>query len=227
MQVSLRRYAFWRLTEAILWQSDESIFCVSDSGMHMQGRDETEVDWENHTMLASKLASSALHAQMPDLKDVVFSTNGGGGAKGFVSRLVGFWGLAALEISNNPALRHVTLVISGAGNDWCYKIMGKPRFYTIDDLPLETSDYYKMLVQYSKAFGSSVWLGLGNAAIYSGKQNGPHYDGYMQMMADLRKTVQGFDVVLTSERNMSSMEKRDVARCACTLRSTLMWCEIA
>ena len=103
---------------------------------------------------------------------------------------------------------------------------GKTCFYTIATLPEGTREYYKMLVLYSQAFGGSAWVGIGNAALYSGKQNGDHYEAYNIMVADLKSTVQDFDVVLTNDAQMASMDKQDVSHCLCTFRSTLMWCEI-
>ena len=57
--------------------------------MHIQGRGDKCIDFENHTMLTSLALSNAIKAQMPDVKDVTVSCNGGGGAKEFVKRLEG------------------------------------------------------------------------------------------------------------------------------------------
>ena len=67
--------------------------------------------------MTSLALTNAVQAQMPDVKDVVVSCNGGGGAKEFVKRLESYYGVAALLIPNNPALRNTTLIASGAGND--------------------------------------------------------------------------------------------------------------
>ena len=103
--------------------------------MHIQGRDDKLMDFENHTMLTSLALSNAIKAQMPDVKDVIVSCNGGGGAKQFVKRLEGHFGKVFLSIPNNPALRRMTLMISGAGDDWKYNKDGKRMFYNLNDVP--------------------------------------------------------------------------------------------
>ena len=62
-------------------------------------------------------------------------------------------------------------------------------------------------IEYSKAFGGSAWIGIGDAIIYSGKKNGPYFDLYTQMIADVRTTVQGIEVVLINERNISHIKE--------------------
>ena len=82
------------------------------------------------------------------------------------------------------------------------------------------------MVEYAQAFGSSAWIGIGSAEVYSGKQNEDYFDRYNQMVVDLRTMVQGFGVVLTNERAMQLLDKRDTSHCSCTMRSTRIWTEI-
>lgn len=203
------------------------MFVVTDGGCNLQERNDSNVDWANHALLCSQLLSRAAHAQCVDLKDIVVSVNGGGGAEQCAKLLVGYFGAAALSIKDNPALRHITVVVEGAGNDWCYEDKrGKAAFYTIDTLPEETKLYYRQVVKYAQAIGGSAWIGIGSAEVYSGKQNGDYFDRYNQMVVDLRTMVQGFGVVLTNERAMLHLDKRDTTHCACTMRSTRIWTEI-
>ena len=87
---------------------DESIFLQADSGMYTVHPEEKQVDFENHAMLTDIALSSALKAQMPEIKDITVSVNGGGGAVQFVRRLEQYYGREALLIPNNPALRRAT-----------------------------------------------------------------------------------------------------------------------
>ena len=76
--------------------------------------------------------------------------------------------------------------------------------------------------QYSAAFGCSIWFGIGNADRYNGKQCGPNYDLYEEMVTNLRSAVQEFEVVLTSEKCMAKFDLADTYHCATVLKSTLV-----
>ena len=154
------------------------------------------------------------------------SVNGGGKAATFVARLIEYFGIAALSIKSNPALRHITLVVEASGNDWTWNAGGKKHFHTPETLPKAVKKDYEDLCTYSQAFGASAWIGIGSAEIFSGKKNGVHFDAYNQMASDLRTTVQEFGVVLTSERPLMQLNKRDTQHFECTMHSTRLWCEI-
>ena len=77
-------------------------------------------EYERYVEKQNLAMASGLHGQMPDAKSIVCSINPGGGAKEFVLRLEAIYGIAALEIPNNPALKNECLMICVAGNDLQY-----------------------------------------------------------------------------------------------------------
>ena len=129
----------------------------------------------------------SLHGQMPDVKDIVCSVNPGGAAKEFRARLEEIYGIEALSLPNNPALKNTILAIAGAGNDLIYHpIKGKRdkkdrRYYDLQNCPKEIRDDYAAICNHAQAFGGSVWFGIGSAAVYSGKEWGDNHGRYKVM----------------------------------------------
>ena len=116
---------------------------------------------------------------MPEVKHTMVSIRPGEGAAAFVVMLEKIYGKKALEISENPALRHSTLLIWGAGNDLVYKTGSKNNnrkdtYYTNQTLPASIRADYELLNKYAMAFGSSVWMGIGNEDLSHAKQWGPN-----------------------------------------------------
>ena len=80
--------------------------------------------------LATSALASSIHAQLADAKHTFVSIRPGEGAAAFKKMLIATYGEAAMLIPNNPALRHVVLIIRGAGNDLCYSV-GRNKRYSI------------------------------------------------------------------------------------------------
>ena len=93
-------------------------------------------------------------------------------------------------------------------------------------MPNKFREAYDTLNIYAQAFGSSIWTGIGSAAVYSGKQHGSNFELYQEMTTTLKSLVQGFDVVLTSEQSMAKLDKADGYHCETVLKSTLIWSQI-